>query len=130
MHVPALWNLFINDRIHSLPEDSVANFADDNTLYTVNDCLRDLSSKLNSTVNQADTWYVENGMQPNPDKFQSIFFGKTPQCSVNVQDVSIPASGIIYLLGLNVDSRLPFNAHVKNIRIRASGNLNVLKIFG
>ena len=101
MHVPALWaklwNLFINDLIHSLPEaeDSVANFADDNTLYAVNDCPGDLSSKLNSTLNQADTWYMENGMQPNPDKFQSIFFGKTPQCSVNVQDVSIPASGII-----------------------------------
>ncbi len=30
---PSLFNLFINDLLYYLPEDSVANFADDNTLY-------------------------------------------------------------------------------------------------
>ncbi len=32
---PALWNLFINDLLYTLPQDSVVNFADDNTLYAI-----------------------------------------------------------------------------------------------
>ena len=83
----------------------MANFADDNTLYAVSDCPLDLGSKLNNIVNQAHIWYMENGMQPNPDKFQSTFFGKTPQCNINVQNISIPASGLIKLLGVNIDTQ-------------------------
>ncbi len=124
---PALWNLFINDLLYSLPQDSVVNFADDNTLYAVDGTPQGLESKLNSIVNQAQQWYIENGMQPNPTKFQSIFFGDTPPCTVNVQDIQIHPAGVIKLLGVSLDSQLNFSQHVNNICIKAGRNLNVLK---
>ena len=124
---PALWNLFINDLLYTLPQDSVVNFADDNTLYAIEGTPQDLESKLNSIVNQAQQWYIENGMQPNPTKFQSIFFGDTPPCTVNVQNIEIHPAGVIKLLGVSLDSQLTFSQHINQICIKAGRNLNVLK---
>ncbi len=112
---PALWNLFINDLLLSLPENSVVNFADDNTLYAVESSPDALSLKLNNVVNQAQVWYMENGMQPNPTKYQSIFFGNTPSCTINVQDVTIETTGLIKLLGVNLDSQLKFSNHITHM---------------
>ena len=67
---PSLFNLFINDLLYYLPDDSVANFADDNTLYAVDSSPRGLRDKLDSLVNKAQLWYTENGVQSNPTKFQ------------------------------------------------------------
>ena len=124
---PALWNLFINDLLYSLPQDSAVNFADDNTLYAVEETPRGLETKLNSIVNQAQQWYIENGMQPNPTKFQSIFFGETPQCTVNVDNINIQPTGVIKLLGVSIDSQLSFSQHINEICRKAGCNLNVLK---
>ena len=44
-----------------------------------------------------------------------------------MQNISIPASGLIKLLGVNIDTQLSFNTHVTNICTRAGRNLNVLK---
>ena len=51
---PALCNLFINDLLYSLPQDSVVNFADDNTLYAVEETPWGLET-LNSIVNSGTT---------------------------------------------------------------------------
>ena len=73
---PALFNLFINDLLYTLPEGSVVNFADDNTLYAIDSSPLVLESKINNLVKQAQMWFIENGMQSNPAKFQSISLGK------------------------------------------------------
>ena len=112
---PALFNLYINDLLYSLPEDSVVNFADDNTLYAVDKSPQALESKINSLVNQARMWFIENGMKSNPAKFQSISFGKTPQCNVVVYKICVESVPFIKLLGVNIDSNLKFNVHITYI---------------
>ncbi len=66
-------------------------------------------------------------MQSNPTKFQSIFFGNTPNCSITVNDIIIEPTVQIKLLGLTIDSKLKFSNHINNICITASRNLNALK---
>ncbi len=124
---PALFNLFINDLLYTLPEGSTVNFADDNTLYAIDKSPRALESKINSLVNQAQMWFIENGMQSNPTKFQSISFGNTPQCKVIVGDICIESVPFIKLLGVNIDSNLKFNVHIAYICQKAGRNLNALK---
>ncbi len=124
---PSLFNLFINDLLYYLPEDSVANFADDNTLYAIHDSPQGLDTKLNSLVNKAQMWYDENGMQSNPTKFQSIFFGKTPKCNVSVNNVIVEPTGIIKLLGVSLDAQLKFKNHISTLCTKAGRNLNALK---
>ncbi len=124
---PYLWNLFINDLLYFLPEDSVVNFADDNTLYAVDKSPRSLNSKINSTVQQAQLWYRENGMQPNPTKFQAIFFGDTPKSTINADNVIVDISEYIKLLGVTLDSKLNYDLHISNLCIKAGRQLNVIK---
>ncbi len=66
-------------------------------------------------------------MQSNPTKFQSIFFGKTPKCSIVTNDVTVESTGLITLLGVSIDAQLNFNNHVSNICTKAGRNLNALK---
>ena len=117
---PSLFNVFINDLLYYLPEDSVA-------LYAIHDLPQGLDSKLNLLVNQAQAWYNENGMQSNPTKFQSIFFGKAPKCDILVNNVIIQPTGLIKLLGVSVDAKLMFHTHITDICIKAGRNLNTLK---
>ncbi len=124
---PNLFNLFINDLLYHLPDDSVANFADDNTLYATHSSPRGLKDKLNSLVNNAQQWYTDNGMQSNPTKFQSIFFGNTPNCDITVDNIVIESTGLIKLLGVSVDAHLSFSTHIANICIKAGKNLNAVK---
>ena len=124
---PNLWNLFINDLMYYLPEDSVVNFADDNTLYAVENSPRTLCSKLNNNVKLAQLWYRENGMQPNPSKFQAIFFGNTPPGIIRADDLDIEVSSFIKLLGVFLDSKLKFDRHITNLCIKAGRHINIVK---
>ncbi len=83
---------------------------------------RGLGNKLNTLVNTAQDWYRENSMQSNPIKFQSIFFGKTPKCSIVTSNVNIESTGLITLLGVSLDAQLNFNNHVSNICTKAGRN--------
>ena len=79
---PCLWNWFVNDFIYYLPPNSAVNFADDNTMYAVSKTLQGLVETLTKNVNMTQLWYHENGMKSNPDKFQAISFGETPNCDI------------------------------------------------
>ncbi len=124
---PNLFNLFINDLLYFLPDDSVANFADDNTLYAVHNTPHGLQDNLNSLVNKAQLWFMENGMQSNPTKFQSIFFGNTQPCDIFVNSINIVPTPFIKLLGVTIDNKLKFSMHISNICLKAGCNLNALK---
>ncbi len=75
----------------------------------------------------AQNWYNANGMQSNPTKFQSIFFGKTPNCNILVNNINVEPTGLIKLLGVSLDAQLKFNKHIANLCIKAGRNLNALK---
>ena len=105
----------------------MANFADDNTLYAVNNSPQGLRDNLNTLVNNTQLWFRENGMQLNPTKFQSIFFGNTNPCTFSVNKTNIQPSGLIKLLGVSLDGQLKFSIHISNICIKAGRNLNALK---
>ncbi len=135
---PALFNLFINDLLLSLPEGSVVNFAGDNTLYAIDSLPRALNSKINNLVKQAQIWFTENGMQAqiwftengmqsNPTKFQSMALGNTPQCNIVIDNIPIESVPFNKLLGVSIDSNLKFNLHISNICQKAFRNLNALR---
>ena len=72
-------------------------------------------------------------MQVNPEKFQAISVGrKTHDKNVmlNLNGINISCEDEVKLLGVTIDFKLNFNAHISNICKKAARQLNVLKRIG
>ena len=65
----------------------IANYA----LYYENQCQNTLKYVLENDVNSATTWFENNYMCANPDKFQSIILNRDGMQSlaISVQDYTI-----------------------------------------
>ena len=72
-------------------------------------------------------------MKANPDKFQTISFGKRGIRDINnftCESVSIPCEESVSLLGVDFDHLLAFNNHITVICKKAARQLAVLKRIG
>ena len=67
---PLLFNVFINDLFYMELSGCIANYADDNNLYNSNESLSSLQSELSKDVDNVISWYTQNNLDANPDKFQ------------------------------------------------------------
>jgi len=65
-------------------------------------------------------WYLQNGLQLNPDKSEALIVGTTNQLhvvtsSVSVAAVDLPVADDIKVLGVVLDRRLTFQKHVSAV---------------
>ena len=66
-------------------------------------------------------------MMPNPKKYQAIVLG-SKGCDINFQcaNETIPTSNEINLLGVTLDSKLKFDAHIASVCRKVGGQVNAL----
>ena len=69
---PILFNIFLNDLFLFLEDVDLANFADNNTIYTANKNIEVLIKLLERESKSAIDWFKMNDMIVNPDKFQEM----------------------------------------------------------
>ena len=79
---PLLFNLFLNDLFFVKLSGKIANYADDNHLYNKNECIENLKIDLVNDATAAVTWFHENHMVANPDKFQCIMLSRNGGVSI------------------------------------------------
>ena len=60
---PLLFNIFINDMFYFIKDTNVAHYADDNTLYSVQDNIEHLLSILENETNIVLDWFRKNEMK-------------------------------------------------------------------
>ena len=76
------------------------------------------------------TWFEENYLQANPNKFQLTFdrqhAEKEDQMEIIVGNTVVKAQSTVKLLGIHIDNKLSFNNHVLYICKRAGFKLNAL----
>ena len=127
---PVLFNCFINDFYYFIENTKVHNFADDNTLTTFAQNIRNLISVLESESNIAIDWFKTNKMIVNPGKFQAIIIDKKKQDhtkeTFEIGNKVIEASPSVKLLGVQIDDKVNFNLHITNICKSAANQLNAL----
>ena len=125
---PLLFNIFLNDIYLVIEQCSMYNYADDNSLSYHHTDVNALCSALEHDAQNTVTWFTENEMQANPDKFQGITFGKTCKLvqSFKIEDAQIECSETVKLLGITFDTQLKFQKHVDNICEKASRQINML----
>ena len=73
---PILFNLSINDLFYITEKASIFNFADDNTLFAFSKTIEGVLHILHGEFLKTITWFKENKMILNADKFQVLFIDK------------------------------------------------------
>ena len=128
---PILFNIFINDLFYFVGEDSLHNFADDNTIsgnaLSLNKLIQELQTLTEGTI----SWFDQNHMIANPSKFHAIVIRKhrkdTEGIEININGKVLKIESEVPLLGIMLDNRLTFDIHIGNICKKAANQLNALK---
>ena len=110
-------------------ECDLYGYADDNTLSKAAKDAASLKRALERDTANMLSWFTENYMSANPDKFQAIVLGmKNPETmNFAVGNVTINPSQSVKLLGIEIDSKLNFDTHVHEICQKAARQINALK---
>ena len=116
---PLLFNIFINDIFYFIKDTKLANYADDNTIYTVEDNTDDLLKTLGNETTLILNWFRVNEIKSNDDKSHLIV--------CNQDHVSVILGNETFeLLGINIDKNLNFNGHITNLCKKAIQKLHAL----
>ena len=102
---PLLFNIYINDIFLFLPKTKIANYADDNTPYEIENSIRDVISKLENDMRLLSTWFNNNYMASNDDKCKLIITNEE-NSFVNIGKERITCSQSVKLLGVMIDNKL------------------------
>ena len=122
-----LFNIFINDLAYAIKECKLLNYADDTNIYYSHESPVVVEKALNRDLENTATWFKENGMKANPDKYQAMVLGNYKQeLSIECGDQHIPISDKTKLLGVTLDNKLKFDTHISDICRKVSGQINAL----
>ena len=81
---------------------------------------------INSDLRRVDNWLDKNGMQWNPSKYKAIVYSHSDPKFV-CENTVISLEDDMELLGVTIDSKLKFDAHVAKICRKVSQQVTVLK---
>ena len=125
---PLLFNIYMNDLAYAINESRLLSFADDTNLYASNECPRVVENLLNQDLFNASSWFKQNGMLANPTKYNAIVLGNANQRNISIEcgDKQIPVSKEIKLLGITLDEKLKFDAHIAEICRKVGRQINAL----
>ena len=128
---PILFNIFINDLFYFIEETEICNFADDNTLFACDTSIQNVLYRLKRDISCVSSWFENNSMVANPDKFQIMFLGiKNPtELSLNICGFDINAKLQVELLGVIIDHKLTFSNHIKALCQNANRKISALLRF-
>ena len=119
----------MNELVYFVRECDLYGHADGNTLSKATKDAASLKRALERDTANTLSWFTENYMSANPDKFQAIVLGmKTPE-TINfaVGNVIINPSRSVKLLGIEIDLKLNFDTHVHEICQKSARQINALK---
>ena len=111
---PLLFNIFINDIFLFMNDAKIANYADDNTAFSVGKSIDDLLAKLENETSVILEWFRINEMRSNDDKC-NLIVAKNDNLHINVGNEQIDSCKSVELLGIKIDNQLKFDEHVKNM---------------
>jgi len=127
---PLLFNIFINDFLYFSFNSKIYNYADDNTLSCADTDFHMLKYKLHEDCMQAMTWFEQNNMKANAEKFQLMFLSrqvKITDDNIKIGHATIKASESINILGIELDNRLKLNLTIDEICSHSGKQINALK---
>ena len=116
---PLLFNIFLCDLFFIIDDIDFASYANDSTPYTTDESAEKLIDKLEIVAKSLFKWFSDNQMKANPDKCH-LLISSASQSELKIGNVTIKSSICEKLLGIKIDNKLRVNAHVEDLRKKAS----------
>ena len=127
---PILFNVFFNDFFWVILIASSRNCADINALTSFAKSLEDIIKILEHEREAALTWFRNNRMIVNPNKFETILLNKSKSSHfeeiTNIGNEKIETPSVVKLLGIEINNKLNFTNHINTICRSAANQLNAL----
>ena len=111
---PLLFNIFVSDLFSVLSDVEFASYADDNTPYVVKNNIRSVIKSLEKTRVELFEWFSDKQMKANPEKCHFIT-SESKDLLINVENNQITNSKCEKFLGIKIDHKLTFSAHINEI---------------
>ena len=122
---PLLFNIFINDLFFFTDKTNIANYADDNTVYAVEDNIDDLLKTLETETSLVLNWFRINEMKSNDDKCH-LFVVNHDVTSIKLGNETLKSADAVDLLGIKIDNKLNFHEHVSKLCKKGNQKLHAL----
>ena len=103
---PLLFNIYLNDIFYFITEENLANYADDNTPYTIDCNVDTVKYSLINDVNALNQWFKNNYFVVNAEKCHLLITNPEDNISIKIDNEIIKASKTVKLLGIKMDNRL------------------------
>ncbi|KAL1448304.1 hypothetical protein WDU94_005687 [Cyamophila willieti] len=106
-------------------------FVDDLVVYVRDSNMNVIQSKLQNTLDKLSQWSHTNGLSFSPEKTFGVVFSrryKIDEPRLLFQDEEIKFQGITRYLGLYFDSKLTWNKHIIETKLKGMKALNIMKI--
>ena len=112
-----------------IEKSDICNFADDNALYKSSPSLSVVLNCLEHDITIVLNWLKVNSLKANPQKFHFLVLRRTKsfQYKCKIEDTYIFSKDQVVLLGITIDNKLTFEAHIENLCKKASCKLWVLQ---
>ena len=124
---PLLFNIYINDMFMFISNSQICNYADDTTLYVIEQDIEQAIKTLEQDVVITREWFQNNYMKLNEEKCNLINFSKSNiNTSLKIDNTTIKPSKEQKLLGISVEKNLSFKGHVESLCKKASQKLHAL----
>ena len=132
---PTLFLILINDVFSDMPSISsqIKYYlnADDLAVWFSYACV-DMAYLYIQALNSIQKWCCRWGVQISPAKSATLVFSQrprhnAPRIPLNLNGENIPQVNNFKYLGLTLDRRLTFNAHIADLKQRCSRRINILK---
>jgi len=132
---PLLFTLYVAPIANVIASFGISHsqYADDTQLYIALNNDKALSS-LSDCFRKVHNWFSANGLSLNPDKSEAIVIGTGARLrsegsldAITIGDVNIRTSDSIKSLGVIIDNKLSFNAHVNSLCKAAHFHIRALR---
>ena len=118
---PLFYILYADDIVGTIKHCKIALYADDTVLYTSNQDFVCFARYMKDDINALLNWCDTNGIKMNTDKTKIMLFGnpkwleKLPEVAMHIDGSPIDRVNSYKYLGVELDSQLNYNRHVRKL---------------
>ena len=123
---PLFFNINLCDLFLCECSSKFSNFADDTTPHECGKNYDEVINKLEHTIEKLFNWFQCNNFKVNASNCHFFLSSYKPVTTIKIKESAIESSNNEKLLGVTIESKLPFDDHITILCRKASQNLHAL----